>query len=171
MAKYVFDPDRVLTIKNGDKADPQKIGAALEVISAKAGGHLTPDAVVDAAKDRKSILHRHFEWNDEKAAHAYRLDQARSVIRAIHMDGQETENGMARAFMSIREKSGTTYRNLNDVLNSQDLQQRVLAQAERDLLAWETRYKSIEDVCSLVKAARERLSARRTSVGQDSRAA
>lgn len=169
MAKYTFDPDRVLSIKSAAKADPQKIGEALEKISATAGGHLTPEAVVIAAKDRKSVLHKHFEWNDEKAAEAYRVDQARSLVRCIHIDGQDTENGIARAFMSIREKSGTSYRGLSDILGSADLQARILAQAERDLLAWENRYKQIEDVCALIREARKRLSARRTLAGHDNR--
>lgn len=86
MTKYIFKPDEVLAIKAASKADPDKIGQELEAIAAKAGGHLTPIAIVDAARDRKSVLHKHFEWDDAAAAEAYRLDQARSLVRCIHVE-------------------------------------------------------------------------------------
>lgn len=167
--KYVFREDGILTIKAADKADPQKIGEALEQIAAKAGGHLTPDAVVEAAKDRKHVLHRHFEWDDAAAAQQYRIDQARSLVRSIHVEASDTETGYARAFLSIREKDGTSYRTLSEVMESADLQSKVLAAAERDLLAFETRYRSLTDVCDLIRAAREQVAARR-KVGLDRRA-
>jgi hypothetical protein len=169
MIKYRFKEDEPLTIKAADKANPQKIGEALTKISAVNGGHLIPSAVVDAARDTKSVLHRHFEWNDKNAAEKYRLDQARTLIRCIHVESDDAESGVTRAFLSIRDKSGTSYRTITDVLNSADLQQRVLAQAEKDLLAFEARYQNLEDICSLIRAARERIAVRR-SAGQDNRA-
>ena len=169
MIKYRFKEDEPLTIKAADKANPQKIGEALAKITEANKGHLVPAAVVQAARDAKHILHRHFEWNDKAAAEKFRLDQARSLIRCIHVDSEDAESGATRAFLSIREKDGTSYRSITDVLNSADLQQRVLAQAERDLLAFESRYRNLEDICSLIRAARERLAVRR-SAGQDSRA-
>lgn len=162
MIKYVFNPEKVLSIKAADKADPQKIGATLAVITEKGGGHLTPLAVVNAARDRKHILHKHFEWEDALAAESFRLDQARSLISCIHVENAEAGSGVARAFMSIRDKDGVSYRSLDDILRSADLQQRVLAQAERDLLAFENRYRDLEDVCELIQQARQRLSIRRS---------
>ena len=168
MIKYTFKDDEILTIKSADKADPNKIGQALEAITVKAGGHLTPTSIVEAARDRKSVLHRHFEWDDKVAAESFRLDQARSLVRSIHVESADAETGTARAFLSVRTKEGTSYRALGEILASGDLQARVLAQAERDLLAFENRYKALEDICSLIREARERLSARR--INNESRA-
>lgn len=166
--KYVFKEDSFLSIKNAGKANAQVLGEALEAISAKAGGHLMPASVVDAARDRKNPLHKHFEWDNAVAAEAYRLDQARGLIRCIHVQSDDTESGYARAFLSIREQDGVSYRSVDDVMSSADLQQRVLAQAERDLIAFETRYRSLNDICDLVRQARERLAVRR-SAGSDNR--
>ena len=90
MIKYWFKEDEPLTIKSADKANPQKIGEALTAISVTHGGHLVPAAVVDAARDTKSILHRHFEWNDkaaaEKEAEKAELEESRfksETIRAV----------------------------------------------------------------------------------------
>jgi hypothetical protein len=168
MIKYRFKEDEPLTIKAADKANPQKIGEALTKISASNGGHLVPSAVVEAARDAKNVLHRHFEWNDKTAAEKFRLDQARSLIRCIHVESDDTESGVTRAFLSIREKSGISYRTVEDVLNSADLQSRLLAQAERDLISFETRYKNLSDICDLIRQARERLAVRRQA-GQDNR--
>lgn len=161
MIRYVFAADKVLTIKAQTKADPQKIGEALAEISAKANGHLTPEAIVDTAKAKTHILHRHFEWDDKLAAHQYRLDQARDLVQSIHVEAAETESGYARAFLSIREKDGTSYRSLGDVMQSADLQSKVLAAAERDLLAFENRYRSLTDICQMIRAAREQITERR----------
>ena len=39
--------------------------------------------VVDDARDPESPLHKHFEWDDEIAASAYRIDKARAIIRSV----------------------------------------------------------------------------------------
>lgn len=44
-------------------------------------GRLTPESVVRDARNPKSPLHGEFEWNDNKASEAYRLLQARRLIR------------------------------------------------------------------------------------------
>lgn len=44
-------------------------------------GTLTPEAVVADATSPTSVLHSCFEWDDTKAAHQHRLDQARGLIR------------------------------------------------------------------------------------------
>jgi hypothetical protein len=51
----------------------------------KAQGNLTADAVVAEATNEASPLHHLFEWDDAKAAHAHRLDQARILLRGIHV--------------------------------------------------------------------------------------
>ena len=161
MTRYSFVEGEILAIKARNRADPQKLGEALEAISAKSGGRLTPPSVVEAARDKKSPLHKHFEWSDPAAAEAYRLDQARSLIRCIHVESTETENGLARAFLSIKDKDGTAYRSLSEVMSSADLQAKVLAAAERDLISFENRFRDLTDICELIRAARERIAVRR----------
>lgn len=46
-------------------------------------GHLTPALVVKDAASPKSPLHDEFEWDDGKAAAAYREEQARTLIRSV----------------------------------------------------------------------------------------
>lgn len=157
--KYLFKEP--LTIKAADKADPQKIGEALTKIAAEAGGELTPHAVVASAQNPRSLLHRHFEWDDAKAAEAYRVDQARTLIASIRVEDEEAEDGDTRAFISISSKAGTSYRSAHDVRNSADLQAIVLKQAERELESFEKRYRELQDICNIVKSAREAIAKKR----------
>ena len=46
-------------------------------------GRLTPEGVLGSARDPGSPIHGEFEWDDAKAGHAHRLDQARSLIRSV----------------------------------------------------------------------------------------
>lgn len=45
-------------------------------------GVVTPEHVVDAARDPRSPLHEYFEWDDAEAAEAYRREQARALLRS-----------------------------------------------------------------------------------------
>jgi hypothetical protein len=55
----------------------------LQKLSDKNAGRLTPELVLAAAAVPTSPLHEEFEWRDDKAAIAYRLDQARRLIRYV----------------------------------------------------------------------------------------
>ena len=49
-------------------------------------GAVTPEAVVTEAAGVTHPWHNRFEWNDSEAAHRYRLDQARTVIRSVRFE-------------------------------------------------------------------------------------
>lgn len=157
MIRYQFKDDWV-ALKNASKADPQKIGETLAKISEEHAGRLTPDAVVAAATNRNSPLHRHFEWDDKVAAHGFRLDQARTIIRSISTTDEETDTKQP-AFVSVSD-NGKAYRSVQEVVTSRDLQLSVLRQAEKELAAFERRYAMLQDVCELVKSARSKIEVR-----------
>jgi hypothetical protein len=54
-------------------------------------GGLTPEIVVADAKDPASPIHEEFEWDMEKAAEQHWLDQARTLIRRIHIVSHKRE--------------------------------------------------------------------------------
>lgn len=159
--EYIFK-DGPVTIKNAKKANPQTIGSALAQIAQQQKGRLTPPAVVEAARNNRHPLHKFFEWDDAVAAESYRLDQARTLIRSVRIVG-EGDADPAPAFLSISDKGGTSYRTLADVMDSADLQNTVLLAAERDLAAFEKRYRTLADICEIIRDAREKIAARRTN--------
>ena len=165
MITYTFK-DQPLTFKNAKKAKAQSIGKALAAISEAHEGRLTPKAVVMAASDDKNPLHKHFEWDEAEAASRWRERQARDIIAAIHVEDADVEEGTARAFLSIADKGGVSYRQHSEVKASTDLQLAVLMAAERDLGAFERRYRDLNDICDLVRTAKEKVVERRESAEQ-----
>jgi len=58
----------------------------LERIRERNDGVLTPSDVVEDARRATSPLHNFFTWDDTVAAHQYRLDQARTLIRNVKVE-------------------------------------------------------------------------------------
>lgn len=46
---------------------------------------ITPEILVTESMPKDAPLHNIFEWNDQKAAHAHRLQQARTLINNIQI--------------------------------------------------------------------------------------
>ncbi len=170
MIKYIFATDEPLPIKNAKKAKPQKIGVALEKIAAEHNGRLKPEDVVNAARDQAHPLHQYFEWDDKIAAESYRLDQARGIIRLVRVEDTNMSDGTARAFISISDDIGVSYRTIGEVKGSADLQMAVLKAADRDLEAFQMRYRNLVEICEAAQTARDLVKARREKAEKQPRA-
>jgi hypothetical protein len=100
------------------KEQATKVKHELERIRrADPDGVMHPEAVIEFARDPTTELHRHFEWSDSKAAEAYRLVQARQILRVqvTIIDtgaGQET----VRAYVSMSPPHEHGYAETIDVL-------------------------------------------------------
>lgn len=46
----------------------------------------TPEELVKAARNKRSPVHRLFEWNDRAAAHEHRLIQARVMVNSLQVE-------------------------------------------------------------------------------------
>lgn len=169
MVRYVFREDEPIRIKAAGKADAQVIGEVLQGLAGEVGGELQPKHVVDAARSSNHPLHPHFEWDDAVAAEAFRLDQARNIIRIVRVEDVDSNEGTSRAFLSIATKNGTAYRAVDEVKRSAELQAALLQGAARDLDAFERRYKELVEVCQIVSKAREAVQKRLSKL--ESRAA
>lgn len=156
MIRYTF-ADKPITLKNAKGANAQKIGSALTKIMDANGSELRPKDVVEAARDPKNPLHRHFEWDDSAAAEAYRLEQAREIVRIVRVEQEDAPP--VRAFLSVNDGK-TSYRATAEVQSSVHLQDLVLKAALRELQAFQVRYAEISDICGDLQAAQEKISAR-----------
>ena len=65
----------------------------------------TPEEVLEKAKDPDSELHKCFEWDDTKAAHQYRLQQARMVMRNLVFVSEKKEEQVSAFYALTFEKS------------------------------------------------------------------
>jgi len=78
-------------------------------------GRLTAEQVVEAAEDESSALHACFEWDDVKAGAAYRIEQARELIRRVKIEVTIEERTFKTvAYVRDPEKEGNApgYQNL-----------------------------------------------------------
>lgn len=88
------------------KANAQEVGEELEALQ----GSLTPERIVDEARNDSLELHKCFEWDDEEAAEKYRITQARDVLRFISVvttvkaEGKESETVVVRAYENVKTK-------------------------------------------------------------------
>jgi hypothetical protein len=145
--RYVFGDQKVLAIKDASKADPQKIGEALQKIAARNNGEIEPAMLWrDAKGNPKHPAYKHFEWDVQKAAEAHWTDTARRIIRAIVPLDDEGQEKPMPAFISVNAGGGTSYRTSEEVMDSPQLRKLVLEQAERDLLAFQQRHRRFTEL-------------------------
>ena len=130
----------------------------LIAIATKNHGLLRPEDVVKVAKNKNSILHSWFEWNQGKAAHEYRLWQARKLIISYRIKIIERQVKPCRMYVSLkqdryREKGG--YRSLEVVLSQPNLREQLLQEALEELSYFEEKYNQLEELVEVFKAIKK----------------
>ena len=127
------------------------VGRELEDIQ-KRKGALTPDIVLKDASRKTSKIHSCFEWDNTKAAHAFRLNQARYMLRSIEVvietddDKDETRTIELRAFQNVENEDGDkVYVTLNQARENDDYWQQVKDSAIAEIKSWQKKYKTIKE--------------------------
>jgi hypothetical protein len=168
--KYVFRTEGPVLVKNLDRADPQRIGQALEEArqATPEGGDMRATAI-ERARNRKNALNAHLEWDDTAAAHQYRLIQINQLICSIRV---EDEDGEQRpAFISVTPASGgRRFSTPTEVISSLDLQYAVMRAAAADLSQWSKRYAMLGEICVEVEIARGKIHERLAAMDAASKA-
>lgn len=102
----------------------QKIGEELEGLPVK-----TPEAIVRAAKKKRSAMHECFTWDTEEAAKQWNLQEARSLIGSIvtvaEVDGEDIS---FRAFESVVIGEQRQYVDAIQICNDTDLRAQVMGE-------------------------------------------
>jgi hypothetical protein len=110
----------------------------LEAIRAGADdGRLHAAHVVVRARDPKSALHGNFEWDNRRAADAYRLGQARRLIEVYVTEVPGV--GECRAFVSVAG-SRPGYQRVEDVMADNVTRERLLGQMRSEMRSLLKRY-------------------------------
>ena len=110
----------------------------LERLAKLNGGMLMVDMVLDAARDPNCILHKHFQWDDSKAAESFRKMQARQLIQKCTVTIEKAPDVQIRAFVSLApdQHAGGGYRMTADVLSDDDLKAQLLYEMQAALVKW-----------------------------------
>lgn len=105
---------------------------------------ITPEEVLEKARNKKSELHKCFEWDDSVAAEKYRLEQARTVIRMLVIKTEDKEEQPQRVFQISSQKN--EYQPIKFFMQNKDEYQKLLERAKDELKAFKNRYKSLSEL-------------------------
>lgn len=121
-----------------------------------AEGALTPARVVEAAANPASVLHECFTWDNNAAAHKYRLVEAGRLIRRVRVTRQtlpEEPPRRVRVFYNVNDQGeAREYQAINVIKTNTDYAQRAEQLARRELETVDKRYRELVD---LLRVSRE----------------
>lgn len=138
------------------KVDAAEVHAEIETLRVRVKV-LTPDDIVEAARDESSAMHRLFEWDDTVAAAEYRREQARGLIASIVVS--HADEAPEREYVHLHSAGG--YIPVREAMADPPQREEVLDRALAELEAFASRYRAfsraaglIEDVKIVVKKHR-----------------
>lgn len=129
--------------------DAQTAGNELQRIYEREGV-IEPETVVAESKTPSAPLHSCFEWNDEKAAHKYRIAQAQNIIRAIVVVDEEKQPE-TRAFVNVQRE----YHPVSVVVRNPEKREILLQNALNELRWFERKYNTLQELSNVFAAIKE----------------
>jgi hypothetical protein len=135
------------------------IQEALAELAKQNGGVLTARAVVDAARSDDSPLHDSFTWDDNEAAEAWRLHQARNLILRVHvvMENRDGKSITVRAWHSLtpdRAEEEGGYREVVRIMRNADLRAQLLIDAKAEMDRFCAKYATLDELAEVFAAMR-----------------
>lgn len=150
----------IIQWKNGSKltGSAEPVYNEIEKIRKK-HGHVTARLVLDKAESSRSPLHRHFEWDDKKAAEAHRLDKARYVLRSIETIHVEAPNMPVKTYSSVtvasKEIGGEpkrAYQSTEEAMKDPIQRDEILGNAIRDAISFRRKYAALQELSQIFHA-------------------
>lgn len=133
------------------KADANKCYDEIQAI----GDEVKPEQVLDKAKDRKSELHKCFDWNDSSAAEKYRLFQAKQVLNHLivvkhDMEDPDDEPVQFRVMLKNDDSKGSGYKQTIVMIRDEDEYRKMLDQAYKELAAFKKKYACLSELAEII---------------------
>lgn len=128
---------------------PNDVGRYFEKLNDEYG-EVNPEIIVEKAKDENNILHNCFEWDDTKAAHKYRIEQAKEIIRCLVIQTDKGEKTRAVVSVSINCNEKRSYQPLRLVLNNDYAKSMLLEQAKRDAEIFIAKYRALSELSCVI---------------------
>ena len=130
------------------KSAERRARIAEELAALAHRGRLVPKRVVDwARKNKRSVLHSCFEWDNTRAAEQYRLWQAQHLIvsvEVVYEDGKKRQ-----VYVSPLASRGKGYRSLVDVLSAKESREQFLNQALDELERIFSKYEDLTELAGV----------------------
>lgn len=114
---------------------------------------ITPEQLLQKARNKKSELHKCFEWDDSIAAEKYRLHQARRVLQMLVVESVPEEATPLRVFQITSQKN--VYMPTRLFLEKPDEYALLLSRAKDELQSLKSRYHMLSELESVFEAIDE----------------
>lgn len=125
------------------KGDPEKVYAELQSL----GDNIQPSDIVDFARNKKTELHKCFEWDDEVAAENYRLSQARTImVNLVYTEPEEKEDVKIRVY----QNTSNAYQETRKIIQNADEYKNLLLRAKTELQSFRQRYKTLSELSEIM---------------------
>lgn len=126
-------------------------------------GMLTPELVVDEARDEAHPLHARFEWDNAVAGEAWRREQAAQLIRSVRVKYAETSSGPrdVRAFVAMPQADSRSqqYEPVESVLADPIQRAILLRDMEREWKTFKARYSHMAEFAALISQSMQDVAA------------
>ncbi len=132
--------------KGVDSKEAQLLGARISKIAGSLA-QATPEILVTDARSPDSPLHRHFEWNDTKAAEQHRLQQAKVLLANLYIvnprDKQITQTNpvlevVSKALQDMKPRKVAT-----PPVKVPPSNRQLMKAAHDELVAWAAKYSKV----------------------------
>ena len=126
------------------KADAQKVAEEI------GDNRISPQELLEKARDVNSELHKCFEWNDSIAAEKYRLQQARGILINLVYKEKESNAEPVRTFQITSQRN--VYQPTVSFLVQEDEYQNLLTRAKSELESFKKRYHTLSELQEVFEA-------------------
>lgn len=134
------------------KANANKVGKEIESLD-----EVKPENIVNFARDKKTELHKCFEWNDGIAAENYRRQQAAAIMNNLVFVVRKDVNSPAKEVKAyVNTQKNQEYKPIDYVLHSPTEYQKMLDKAIRDLQSTRNKYAEIAELQDLYELIDEK---------------
>lgn len=131
-------------------ADPNIVGKEIESL----GDAATTSGIVDFARNEETELHKCFEWDNKKAAEAYRRGQVHFIVHHLVFEEQEIPKDRPEMRVFHQVEMLHSYKPLKLIQKNPDEYEKLLARAWAELHSFKTRYsmlKELDEIFALIK--------------------
>jgi hypothetical protein len=137
-------------------------GERLEELEALMQKHgcLTPQIVVEFARDPQTAIHQAFIWDDTEAANRYREVQAAKLIRYVLQITKPEGSGetrRVRAFVTTDLDPTSTYHRIEEVLADPTRRAALVQQAKREYWSFREKYSALKELAEFFRIADEEI--------------
>jgi hypothetical protein len=130
-------------------------GVIKEIVEVEKQSGLTAENLLEKAKDKCSLLHNLFEWNNSKAGEKWRLHQARVLINEVKIIINEKvmyafENVRVSINQPLNDKEEREfkreYKQVIEIFNNKEYRKQVVQSALESISYWKEKYSEYQEL-------------------------